>query len=80
MAGVSVNVWNAKRHFLERVLGPVSLDLHLILDNGKGMTRDILGEALRLAADMDQITGNTQSRKGMYGLGMKIACSSLGSH
>ncbi len=51
-----------------------------ILDNGKGMTRDILGEALRLAADMDQITGNTQSRKGRYGLGMKAACSSLGSH
>ena len=51
-----------------------------IIDDGKGMTRDILGEALRLAAQMDQITGNTESRKGMYGLGMKAACSSLGSH
>ena len=51
-----------------------------IADNGKGMTRDILGEALRLAAQMDQVTGNTESRKGMYGLGMKAACSSLGSH
>jgi len=55
-------------------------DVVSILDNGKGMTRDILGEALRLAADMNQVTGNTQSRKGMYGLGMKAACSSLGSH
>ena len=51
-----------------------------ITDNGKGMSRDILGEALRLAAQMDQVTGNTESRKGMYGLGMKAACSSLGSH
>lgn len=51
-----------------------------IIDDGKGMTRDILGEALRLAAQMDQITGNTETRKGMYGLGMKAACSSLGSH
>lgn len=51
-----------------------------IVDNGRGMTRDILGEALRLAADMNQVTGNTQARKGMYGLGMKAACSSLGSH
>jgi len=55
-------------------------ELVSILDNGKGMSRDILGEALRLAADMNQVTGNTQSRKGMYGLGMKAACSSLGSH
>ena len=31
VARVSVDVWNAKRRFLERVLGPVSLDLHLIL-------------------------------------------------
>ena len=31
VAGVSVNVWNAKRRFLERELGPMSLDLHLIL-------------------------------------------------
>ena len=51
-----------------------------IIDDGKGMSRDILGEALRLAAQMDQITGNTETRKGMYGLGMKAACSSLGSH
>jgi hypothetical protein len=51
-----------------------------IIDDGKGMTRDILGAALRLAAQMDEITGNTESRKGMYGLGMKAACSSLGSH
>ena len=62
---------------IEVVINP---DFVSITDNGKGMSRDILGEALRLAAQMDQITGNTESRKGMYGLGMKAACSSLGSH
>lgn len=58
----------------------ITSDFVSIIDDGKGMSRDILGEALRLAAQMDQITGNTESRKGMYGLGMKAACSSLGSH
>ncbi|MSW39364.1 MAG: hypothetical protein F2839_06930 [Actinobacteria bacterium] len=51
-----------------------------LIDDGKGMSQNVLGEALRLAAQMDQFTGNTQNRKGMYGLGMKAACSSLGSH
>jgi hypothetical protein len=58
----------------------IDSDFVSIIDDGKGMTRDILGEALRLAAQMDQVTGNTENRKGMYGLGMKAACSSLGSH
>ena len=49
-----------------------------ILDNGRGMTADVLGAAMRLSAMMDEVTGNIQERKGMYGLGMKAACSSLG--
>lgn len=49
-----------------------------IVDNGRGMTERVLGEALRLSAQMDQVTGNTETRKGMYGLGLKAACSSLG--
>lgn len=51
-----------------------------ITDNGKGMTEQILAEALRLAAQMDSVTGNTKARKGMYGLGLKAACASLGKH
>ncbi len=51
-----------------------------ITDNGKGMTEQILGEALRLAAQMDSVTGNTKARKGMYGLGLKAACASLGKN
>lgn len=49
-----------------------------IVDNGNGMRENVLGEALRLSAQMDQVTGNTETRKGMYGLGLKAACSSLG--
>ena len=56
-------------------IGPEEIS---IVDNGVGMTENVLGESLRLSAQMDQVTGNTSSRKGMYGLGMKAACSSLG--
>ena len=35
-----------------------------IIDNGIGMTENILAEALRLAAQMDTVTGNTKARKG----------------
>ena len=49
-----------------------------IVDNGSGMSEKILAEALRLAAQMDNVTGNTKARKGMYGLGLKAACASLG--
>ena len=51
-----------------------------IIDDGKGMSQEVLGEALRLAAQMDKFTGNTKPRKGMYGLGLKAACASLGKH
>jgi hypothetical protein len=51
-----------------------------ITDNGKGMSENVLAEALRLAAQMDSVTGNTKARKGMYGLGLKAACASLGKH
>jgi hypothetical protein len=49
-----------------------------IVDNASGMSERILGEAMRLSAQMDQITGNKKERKGTYGLGMKAACASLG--
>ena len=56
----------------------VEMDSVSIVDNGKGMKANELGEAMRLSAIMDDVTGNTAERKGMYGLGMKAACSSLG--
>ena len=64
---------------------PLIIDIQIdkdqisIIDNGCGMTVDILGNAMKLGVDMDLVTGNTTARKGMYGLGMKIACASLGN-
>jgi hypothetical protein len=58
----------------------ISIDEHQIsvVDNGSGMTQEVLGESMRLSAEMDKVTGNKKPRKGMYGLGMKAACASLG--
>ena len=49
-----------------------------VIDNGKGMPLDVLKEAIRLSADMDRVTNSVISRKGMFGMGMKTACASLG--
>lgn len=50
-----------------------------IVDTGIGMNFGTLREAVRLAVKMDAISGTRASaRKGMYGLGLKTACASLG--
>jgi hypothetical protein len=49
-----------------------------VIDNGKGMPLNVLKEAIRLSVDMDRVTNSTNSRKGMFGMGMKTACASLG--
>lgn len=51
-----------------------------VIDDGLGMTKDVLKEAVRLGVKMDAITSRTTARKGMFGLGMKTACASLGRH
>lgn len=50
----------------------------LVLDNGRGMSKEILKAAMRLSVKMDAIKKSTGPRKGMFGLGMKTACASLG--
>lgn len=50
----------------------------LFLDNGRGMSKEILKAAMKLAVKMDAIRASTGPRKGMFGLGMKTACASLG--
>lgn len=65
--------------------GPV--DVHItvkteeiwIVDSGVGMDFDTLREAVRLGVKMDALRGSkSPNRKGMYGLGLKTACASLG--
>ncbi|WP_435348677.1 ATP-binding protein [Haloarchaeobius sp. HRN-SO-5] len=49
-----------------------------VLDDAKGMTDEVLAQAVRLGVKMDQEDGSSEDRKGMFGLGMKTACASLG--
>lgn len=56
----------------------VSPEKITITDNGFGMGIEILAEAVRLGVSMDDVTGFEGKRKGMFGLGMKTACASLG--
>lgn len=49
-----------------------------ILDNGRGMEEEALAEAMILGVKMDLIRPRQTPRKGLYGLGMKTACASLG--
>lgn len=47
-----------------------------IQDNGKGMSLEVLGQALTLGATTN-VTKN-KARKGLFGLGLKVACASIG--
>jgi hypothetical protein len=51
-----------------------------VIDDATGMTQDVLAQAVRLGVKMDHPGGEGGSRKGMFGLGMKTACASLGQH
>lgn len=68
----------------EDIAEPLAIEIRVeenfisVTDNGKGMDADLLEAALTLAEDMDKVTGNTRSRMGLFGLGMKSASSSLG--
>lgn len=50
-----------------------------IIDDGVGITLDVLRDALRLGVDMSTKTTTRRKRMGTYGLGMKTAAASLGS-
>lgn len=57
----------------------VSSEEVIIVDNACGMTENILVEAVRLGAKMDNFLG-VRKRKGMYGLGLKTAAASIGGY
>lgn len=61
---------------IEVKISPESVE---VLDDGTGMDLSILKEAIRLAVNMDEYK-ERKGRKGMYGLGLKTACASLGRH
>jgi hypothetical protein len=56
----------------------ITSDVISVTDDGRGMSAEVLAEAVRLGVKMDQILGNHVPRKGMFGLGLKTAAASLG--
>lgn len=49
-----------------------------VIDDACGMDVASLSEAIRLSVNMEKLKGKSDVRKGMFGLGMKTACASLG--
>lgn len=49
-----------------------------VIDNGRGMTLDILSEAVRIAEDMSSHLERKEGAKGHFGMGFKTSCSTLG--
>ena len=49
-----------------------------VTDNGRGMTEDILENAVCIAEDMSRHMERGQGAKGHFGMGFKTSCSTLG--
>ncbi len=49
-----------------------------IIDNGVGMTESELQDAIKISVSNDELRPNLRIRKGMFGMGMKVACLTLG--
>lgn len=51
----------------------------IVADDGAGITREVLPKALTLAENMAEYIAKPIGVKGLYGLGLKTACASLGN-
>ena len=49
-----------------------------VIDNGKGMTVDVLEKAVCIAEDMSRHIERGEGTKGLFGMGFKTSCSTLG--
>ena len=60
----------------------ISIDLRdnriIVLDNGKGMTSEVLEKAVCIAEDMSLHIERGDGAKGHFGMGFKTSCSTLG--
>lgn len=50
----------------------------VVMDNGKGMTADVLEKAVCIAEDMSKHIERGEGAKGHFGMGFKTSCSTLG--
>lgn len=52
----------------------------IVLDNGKGMTSDVLEKAVCIAEDMSRYIERGEGAKGYFGMGFKTSCATLGNY
>ena len=52
----------------------------VVLDNGKGMTSEVLERAVCIAEDMSRYIERSEGAKGHFGMGFKTSCSTLGRY
>lgn len=64
----------------DKVLVEIDVDSEQVsvVDNGVGMSEDVLVEAVKLGVDMSEVVAKKAGAKGKFGLGMKTACASMG--
>ena len=55
-------------------------DMVAVIDNGKGMTFEVLEKAVCIAEDMSQHIERGEGAKGHFGMGFKTSCSTLGRY
>lgn len=72
--------WRCPRELNEKSIIQVIIDKGVIevRDNGVGMSIKELQDAIQLSVANDDKRPNLRVRKGMFGMGMKVACLSLG--
>ncbi len=51
-----------------------------VIDNGRGMTSNILEKAVCIAEDMSKYIERGEDAKGHFGMGFKTSCSTLGAY
>jgi hypothetical protein len=61
-----------------RIEVTIASDEISVVDNGSGMSEQVLIDAVRLGVDMSRIVTKREGAKGRFGLGMKTACASMG--
>ncbi len=52
----------------------------IVIDNGKGMTSDVLEKAVCIAEDMSRYIERGEGAKGHFGMGFKTSCATLGHY
>ena len=52
----------------------------MVIDNGKGMTSEVLEKAVCIAEDMSRHIERGEGAKGHFGMGFKTSCSTLGNY